>query len=123
MKNGQDDFVAQGFHKLDSKLITALPPKIKWGEGYRASTDAEKVTYLEKLAATMNHAAFLIQNERNALGELCEKKEQQLVKMKEAMDANNNMIQQQVTRMNEQRNAAAAHVSKLNKKIRELEAN
>ena len=101
--NLQEDLIAQGFHKLDDKLIVAKPPKIAWGRIYQASSNEEKIEYLEKLASTMNHAASLIQDERNQLNKLCELKEQQIEKLKEAMDANNLMLQSEVTKINEER--------------------
>ncbi len=117
----QDDFVGKGFHRLDPKLVKTHPPKIAWGEEYREWPDARKIAYLEKLSATMNHAAYLIQEERNQLLELCTKKEEQIKSMKKALDQNNEMIQQQVTKFNEQVNAAAAEVTSLNKRVRLLE--
>lgn len=101
--NLQEDLVAQGFHKLDDKLIVVRPPKIAWGKIYELSSNEEKIEYLEKLASTMNHAASLIQDERNQLNKLCELKEQQIEKLKEAMDANNNMLQSEMAKINEER--------------------
>ena len=101
--NLQEDLIAKGFHKLDDKLLVVKPPKILWGGIYQASSNEEKIEYLEKLAATMNHAASLIQDERNQLNKLCELKEQQIEKLKEAMDANNNMLQSEVAKINEER--------------------
>lgn len=101
--NLQEDLIAQGFHKLDDKLVVAKPPKILWGKIYQASSNEEKIEYLEKLASTMNHAASLIQDERNQLNVLCELKEQQIEKLKDAMDANNNMLQSEITKINEER--------------------
>ena len=101
--NLQEDLIAKGFHKLDDKLIVAKPPKILWGRIYEASSNEEKIEYLEKLASTMNHAASLIQDERNQLNKLCELKEQQIEKLKEAMDQNNGMLQSEVAKINEER--------------------
>ena len=101
--NLQEDLLAQGFHKLDDKLLVVKAPKITWGRIYQSSSNEEKIDYLEKLASTMNHAASLIQDERNQLNKLCELKEQQIEKLKEAMDANNNMLQSEVAKINEER--------------------
>lgn len=101
--NLQDDFVAQGFHKLDKNLIDRRPPKIQWGQKYQKFSDKEKIKYLEKLASTMNHAAHLVQNERNELGNLCELKEKQLESMKIAMEQNLEMLQKEITKINEER--------------------
>jgi len=103
IKNIEEDLIAKGFKKLDSKLITHNPPKIKWGKDFEGWELKKQNEYLKKLAATMNHAASLIQDERNQLGELCELKEKQLEKMKDAMEQNNSMIQGEVTKMNEER--------------------
>jgi len=99
----EKDLIKKGFHKLDSKLISATPPKIKWGKIYQALDDKDKIAYLEKMASTMNHAAFLIQEERNELGELCQLKEEQLEKMSEAMVQNDTMLHGKITKMNEER--------------------
>ncbi len=117
----QQDLIAQGFHRLDETLIEKRPPKISWGRIYKDMTDQKKIEYLEKLASTMNHAASLIQGERNELNNLCELKENQLGKMKEAMDQNMNMLQTEVTKMNEQRQGFNAEVGRLNKIIKDLE--
>ena len=101
--NMEADFIAQGFHKLDSKLLTRRPPKIAWGEIYKGFTDAEKIEYLEKLASTMNHAAALIQDERNELLTLCELKEGQLQQMSKAMLANDSMLHGEVEKINAER--------------------
>ena len=101
--NLQEDLIAKGFHKLDDELLVAKAPKIAWGRIYQASSNEEKIEYLEKLAATMNHAASLIQDERNQLTKLCELKEQQIEKLKAAMDQNNVMLQSEVAKINEER--------------------
>ena len=121
--NNHDDLIVEGFAKLDDKFIEKRPPKIAWGEKYKQWSDAEKIEYLEKLAASMNHAAFLVQGERNELGKLCELKEKQLISMNAAVRQNNAMLQHEVTLMNEQRQGYNAEVSRLNRLIRELKAN
>jgi uncharacterized protein YydD (DUF2326 family) len=116
-----DDLVAKGFHRLDPKLLPTHPPKINWGKLYEDKTDAEKIIYLEKLAATMNHAAYLIQTERNELGELCERKEAQIESMKQSLDQNNEMIQGTITQQNAERQQYNAAIVELKSKIKVLE--
>jgi len=121
--NGKDepDLMVDGFHRLDGRLLVSRPPKIQWGAIYKEKSEADKIKYLEKLAASMNHAAYLVQEERNHLGQLCEKKEGQLQQMMADISANNNMLQSEVTKMNEQRQGFNQEVARLNAKIRELE--
>ena len=120
MNNGHD-FLGEGFHRLDPSSIHRQPPRIKWGPIYQSKTDEEKVRYLEKLAATMNHAAHLIQSERDQLGKLCERKEAQIESMKRSLDSNNTMIQAEITRMNAERQDYNKTIAALNAKIRVLE--
>jgi len=116
----EKDLVVAGFHRLDSRLIEKKPPTIQWGILYQQMTVANKINYLERLASSMNHAAHLIQAERDELNKLCELKEQQLSKMTEAMRANDAMLQSEVTRMNEERQAWNAAAAQLKAELREL---
>lgn len=118
-----EDFIGAGFKRIDSNLIAANPPRIHWGEIYKRWPDDQKIQHLEKLAATMNHAASLIQDERNQLTELLMAKEQQIKSMKAALDQNNAMIQSEMMRMNEERQQANEAYSKLNREVRELRKN
>ena len=43
----------------------ALAPDIIWGEDFEAFDDKGKIRYLKKLASALNHAADLVQKERN----------------------------------------------------------
>ncbi len=116
----QDDFVGAGFHQLDENLVQPNAPKISWGKVYLGKPVAWKLTYLERLASTMNHAAFLIKVERDQLNELCIAKETQIVTMKMALDQNNRMIQDQITKMNTERQKYNAAIAELNADLSEL---
>ncbi len=118
-----EDLIAAGFEQLDENVLELRrPPKIQWGRLYQGQDDSEKIAYLEKLAASMNHAASLVQSQRDELAELCSNKELQLESLTEAMRMNNEILQSQVTQMNEQRQGFNSEVARLNKIIRELEA-
>ena len=116
----QEDLVNAGFERLDPKSIDLKPPRIKWGELYKKFTDAEKIEYCEKLASTMNNAAYIIQGERDALGQLCELKEKQIIQLSESIEKNNDMVQSEIMKMNEERQLFNKHVAVLNKQIKEL---
>jgi hypothetical protein len=119
----QEDYIGHGLHKLDSNLIENRPPKIKWGEKYKTWSKDEKITYLETLACSMNQAAYLIQNERNELNKLCAFKDQQIAQLQPAMEQNMDMLQSEITKMNEQKQFYNAEVARLNTLVRELEKN
>ncbi|ANS05912.1 hypothetical protein [uncultured Mediterranean phage] len=114
------DYVDHGFERIEDDGTVPHPPKISWGEGWLAMQDGEKIVYLEKLAHTMNHAASLMQDDRNRLGNLCELKEKQICQMKDALDQNNQMIQSEVTRANSERQQYNDAIKKLNAEIKEL---
>jgi len=113
-----NDFVGAGFHRLDDNLIEQHPPMIQWGQLVRDMNHADKVRYLERLASAMNHAARLVQDERNALQALCGKKEEQLIAMSKAVDANNAMLQSEITRMNEDRQEMLRAMTALKAELR-----
>lgn len=116
------DMVVEGFKRLDNNILDKRPPKIVWMEGFEKKEDKVKIEYLKKLASTMNNAARLIQDERDELARLMALKEAQLEKLSEQLSMNNLMLQDQVTKMNEQRQGYITEVSRLSRKIRELEA-
>ena len=116
------DFVMEGLHRLDPDIVVDKAPKIAWGHRYKMWSDARKLKYLENLASSMNHAAFLIQNERDELNVLCEKKEAMLMTMASNLDGNNGMIQHQMTLLNEERQLWNKAASDMKKRIRELES-
>ena len=55
----------------DEEMITTVPKfkMIAFGEEFEAWPDSRKMSYLKKLASSMNHAADLMQQERNAIAE------------------------------------------------------
>jgi len=103
MQEWQEEWVDAGFIRLDDKYISPRAPKIQWGELYQQKTDAQKIEYLEKLASSQNEAAAKIMAERDELNRLCMLKEAQLTTMTAQVRANNEMLQQQVTAMNQER--------------------
>lgn len=114
------DFVAAGFRRLDENLTPANPPKIHWGKLYMSWGDEKKVQHLEKLAATMNHAAALIQDERNKMNDLLIAKEAQLNAMKKSLDQTSAMVAQQIAQHNEEKQQANRAYAALNAEVREL---
>ena len=117
-----NDMISEGWHKLDPELVKHKPPTISWGDKYKMWDDTKKIKYLEKLASSMNHAAFLIQNERDELNVLCENKEKMIIAMSSNLDGNNGMIQHQMMKLNEERQLWNKSAAEMKAKIRELES-
>jgi len=126
----ESDFIAKGFHKLENEVVN--PPKIKWGHIFNGEMpgadgeywdDAHRIKYLQKLASSMNHAAMLIQGERDKLLAVCLQKDKQVASMTQSVEQNNMMLQTEVTKMNENKQAYHATIARLNKEVKELRAN
>ena len=117
----EPDELVDGFHRLHDHLLEARAPKLRLLPGWEKRTDEQKVQYMLKLAATMNHAAKLIQDERDMLVVLMEKKEQQLKRAAAAVRQNNEVLQSEVARMNEQRQQFQQRMTELTQKIEELQ--
>ena len=113
-----NDFVGAGFHRLDDNLIEQHPPMIDWGQLVRQMGSKEQIRYYQRIASAMNHAAYLIQNERNELQTLCMKKENQLKSMDAAVRANNLMLQSEVSRMNTDRQEMLKTIARLKAELR-----
>lgn len=115
-----EDYVDKGFHRLEADKVKNNPPRIKWGKKYNQWPDKDKIRYLEKLASAMNEAARLLQDERDELLPLIKLKEAQVVKITAAIEANNNMLITEVTRMNEDRQKWNQEAVRLNQEIKKL---
>lgn len=53
-------------------------PRIRWGDDYNSWSVEKRLGYAEALAASMNHAADILQQERNTLRDLAEHQEKLL---------------------------------------------
>lgn len=101
--------------------VVELPPHIKWGDKFKSWDTEKKISFLIKFSEAMNHAADVIQKERDVLGKLVEKKEAMLINIQGQLEANNKMVQSEVMKMNEYKQQSNATIAKLNARIRELE--
>ena len=123
MSNGmtiEDDFVGDGWHKVDSKYLPFQPPKIQWGHIYKAWTPDEKIKYLENLCCSMNQGLALIQGERDALNDAIFLKEKQLVSLTQSTQQNTTSLQAEMTKFNEQRQEFRTIISKLDAQLRAI---
>ena len=116
------DLVVDGFKRLNNNILDKKPPKFKWLEGFDRKEDKVKFDYLKNLSSTMNNAARLMQDERDELVRLMVLKEKQLEAMAVQLRANNVTVQNQVTKMNEQRQNFINELSLVTKELKDLKA-
>lgn len=113
----QCDFVGSGFHRLDSNIVSKRPPRIKWGRLYKNFGDDKKISYLEKLASTMNHAAYLMQEERNGLLKKFDMQGEQIKHLKGIADKATETLQSEVLKMNQQKQDFNSEYAKLKRRL------
>ncbi len=85
----------------DLKDIKRLPgmnnrSKIKWGDEYRSWPIEKRLDYAERLAASMNNAASVLQDERNNLLEVARSQEKQLEQAKVTAHQSTQIMHQQI---------------------------
>jgi len=102
--------------------VRKIAPAIKWGSGYLKKSDAEKITYLEKLASSLNDALKMMQEDRNRLSTIAFAQEAQLRQAGVGATAQNDMLQQQITRWNADKEERLQRVQTLQAQVREQAA-
>ena len=113
------DIMGKGFHKLDPKILTRKPPKITWSSQFRKLSAVKKAAYLEKLANTMNHAAALIQDERDNLNKILAMKEEQIRALVDNQAKSHEALNHEILRMNKERQQWQKASGALQQELRE----
>lgn len=109
----------------DLKSIERLPamkspaPKISWGEDYKSRTVEERIEFSEKLANSMNHAADILQQERNGLLEVVEKQEVTIRRANKALEGQASMMQQELQTQNAKQQELNTLIVELQRTIKE----
>lgn len=116
------DTVEDGLLKLDQKWLKQNPPRISWGDKFSDWEVDKQIRYLKRLASTMNHAAFLLQNDLRSCNKLLVQKEARITQMTKDLAANNVMLQQMAASLNDERQKSNAHAASLNKEMKALRA-
>jgi len=78
-------------------------PKIRFGSEFEDWPDGRKITYLKELSSSMNHAADLLQKERNLLLEKVSRLEEQVKNADESLLIQKGIVITNITASNEER--------------------
>lgn len=98
--------------------MSRIAPCIAWGSEYTSWSMRKRLRYAQRLAETMNHAADVIQTERNNLLQILKAKERQLVQAAEANEATSQLLQRQVEDFNKQREEMNQDIVTLDRKVK-----
>ena len=116
----------EGFKELKpikdmAKMGTAK--RIKWGEEYREWPIGKQLGYAQRLAASMNHAADVMQKERNALLVIARHQEEQLKQAALRATERDGFMQTEFSRMDAEKQALMQTIIEkqdMIKKLRQL---
>lgn len=113
--------MVQGLQEL--KRVKNMPraaPNIKWGEDYKKWPLRQRLRYAERLAATMNYAADLLQQERNKLLDLAKRQEAMMKQFQKRLEQADQMLQGRLTDDNEERQEILEDLVFLKSQVKQL---
>lgn len=96
-------------------------PNITMEEGWKELPAEQRARYMHKLANAMNHAAKLLQDERNELLEKVAYLEKQVENAQKNLDIQKNVNRNAITQMNERMQTDATQTIELQGKLRQYE--
>lgn len=109
----------EGLKELDFEGIEAPRARmIKFGEEFEAWDDKHKIEFLKKLASSMNHAADIMQQERNKLLVELEIVNKQRENAEKNLSIQKNIVFKAITDNNKAKDEYIATIQKLEEKIR-----
>lgn len=110
----------EGFKKFQLKRGQHIAPKINWGTDYLGWPPERKIEYLEKLSYTMNHAADMMQQDRNRLSDLLYLKERLINQLNADKQALQQTLERNITEHNLEKNTLAEEVVAMRSELNEL---
>lgn len=108
----------EGFKKLE-RVNGRSAPDIAWGFEYQSWPVEKRLAYAENLASSMNHAADLLQQERNAALGTIEHKEKQIKALYERLARETEVFNRQFQDMNESRQSLLRKIVTLEGRVGE----
>jgi len=126
--NKYPDLEPDGLGDLKSiKAIKGMPgkniPQIAWGEQFKAWPVQQQLSFAKKVASAMNHAADLLQKERDELLDICIKQERQIEALQKANLQGSQTAHAELQSQGEERQQLYKQIMELqsdNKRLRKL---
>ena len=120
-----DDLVAfpppPGFKELKpAKGQRKDPPKIKWGKDFKSWKQERKIMWLQELASSMNHAADMMQRERDALQVVLFKKENLIIEKQKQLDETSKMLNEAYGEFNKEKQILLERIQEHEQMIADL---
>lgn len=99
-----------------------LPPQIAWGEEYKSWPIEKRLDYAEKLASSMNHAADLLQEERNRLLEIATQQEIKLKAYAKSHLEQGNLVQRELAAADVEKQQLYQEIVQLKAQVKNLQS-
>lgn len=96
-------------------------PQILWGDEYKSWPMDRRLSYAEKLASSMNHAADLLQVERDRLVELLRRKDDQMKGLFVKLERQGELIQKELEKANAEKQELYSEIGKLRDALRKCQ--
>jgi hypothetical protein len=93
-------------------------PQIVWGEDFENFDKDNKIRYLKKLCSALNHAADLIQKERNNLAEECVKMAKQLENADKIVGIRKDTLVKALTDHNEEKQKLIKELQRVQRELK-----
>lgn len=122
-KNLEFEGNADGVSKLET-LREELPDvsEIRWGRKFEDWSDYKKIDYLKELASSLNHAAELLQNERNELLQLLRRKEDMIISLNERLEDQGVMLHRELQKAGAEKQELMQRVVELDRRVKKQQA-
>jgi Skp family chaperone for outer membrane proteins len=105
--------------RVNGMAAAANVPQISWGPDYMSWPLKRRLRFAERLASSMNHAADLLQKERNALLDIKAKLERQLKHSEKKYLEQGELFHSEVTRAGEREQAALRDLVETKRSLKE----
>lgn len=100
--------------------MKAHAPKIRWGDDYLAWPVERRLDYAERMAAAMNHAADVLQQERQSLIDLAQRQEAQIVALQREAEGTTLRLHTELQREGEEKQSLYARIVELTAEVKAL---
>lgn len=115
-------FEGQGDVKKVERVPTKKVHMIAWGEEYKSWPVERRLEFAEKLASSMNHAADLLQQERNELLKIARAQDEQLKANSKSFAGQGQLIHKELAAADAEKQTLYQEIVDLKQQIKNLQA-
>jgi seryl-tRNA synthetase len=100
--------------------MKANAPQIAWGDEYKSWPIEKRLSYAERLASSMNHAAAVLQDERDRLSDVCHAQQVKVEQAAEQYLKQGDQMHEELARADAEKQILYAEIDEAKKTIKRL---